>query len=51
MGDWIVIIFAFLIGFGLINTVLFVVIGDALHGTETAKAIDEKIAKLIGRKP
>lgn len=50
MGEWIVIVFAFLFGFGLINIILFVLISDALRGTETAKVIDEKIANLIGRK-
>lgn len=50
MGEWIVIVFAILLGFGLINIVLFVLISDALHGTKTGEAIDEKIAKLIGRK-
>jgi len=50
MGEWIVIIFIFLVGFGLINIVLFVVIGDALRGTKTSEAIDETIARWIKRK-
>lgn len=50
MGEWIATIFAILLGFGLINIVLFVLISDALHGTKTGEAMDEKIAKLIGGK-
>lgn len=50
MDDLILIIFACLVGLAFINFSLITIVCSALEGTKTAKAIDEKIANLIGGK-
>ncbi len=49
MGEWIVDIIVCLVVLAIINAVFFVMIGSALDGTKTGKAIDEAVARWIKR--
>ena len=49
MGEWIIDIIICFVVFAIINAVFFVMIGSALDGTKTGKAIDEAVARWIKR--